>query len=358
MSVVTDNERRQRPKVSVVLSFYNEESTILELLARLRRTLHAEGDRINGYELIFVNDASTDGSERLLRRELEQHGDIMLINMSRNFGVSECVYAGFANSSGDVVVYLDADLQDPPELITELLKQYRADNEVEVVYTTRRSRAGEGRIKLIFTRLGYHLLQTISNIDLPIEAGDYKLLSRRAVEEVLKFEEKMPYMRGIVRWIGFKQVSVLYDREPRFDGRENSKFPFFSRRVMFSFLDRALISFSDAPLKLSLFIGFGVAAVSGLYLFVVFFQKFMGWYEPGWPALMAAILFLGGMQLTVLGFLGLYINVIFLQTKGRPNYIIKDLVRTKRPLVVPASPLIERPSIAAMVDGDLKPVEH
>jgi dolichol-phosphate mannosyltransferase len=333
MQTPNSQAKRQRPKVSVVLSFFNEENTIPELLARLRQTLRAEGDRIDGYELIFVNDASTDGSERLLRKELEQNGDIVLINMSRNFGVSECVYAGFANSTGDVVVYLDADLQDPPELITELLRQWRADDEVEVVYTTRRSRAGEGKTKLIFTRLGYQILKVVSNIDLPIESGDYKLLSRRAVEEVLKFEEKMPYMRGLVGWIGFKQVSVLYDRQPRYDGRKNSKFPFFSRRVIFSFLDRALISFSDAPLKLTLFLGFIVAAFSCLYLFVVFFQKAMGWYEPGWPALMAAILLLGGIQLIVLGFLGLYINVIFLQTKGRPNYIIKDLVRDERPRV-------------------------
>jgi dolichol-phosphate mannosyltransferase len=336
MSVTNSQAARQRPKVSVVLSFFNEANVIAELLARLRRTLNAEGDRIAGYELIFVNDASTDASEKMLRAEIERHGDVVLINMSRNFGVSECVYAGFANATGDVVIYLDADLQDPPEIISEMLKQWRADDEVEVVYTTRKSRAGEGTIKLVGTRLGYHLLKAISNIDLPIESGDYKLLSRRAVDELLKFEEKMPYMRGLVGWIGFKQVRVLYDREPRHDGRRNSKFPFFSRRVLFSFLDRALISFSDAPLKLALFLGFAVAAISSLYLLVVFFQKFMGWYEPGLPALMAAILFLGGVQLTVMGLIGLYINVIFLQTKGRPNYIIKEIVRGDRSTDAPA----------------------
>jgi len=327
ISPASQHDPRQRPNVSVVLSFYNEETNIPELLARLRSTLRAEGERISGYELIFVNDASTDSSERLLREELRKEGDIVLINMSRNFGVSECVYAGFAHASGDVVIYMDADLQDPPELIAEMLQRWRGDPEVDVVYTTRKSRAGENSFKLLITKFGYRLINRISNIDLPVDSGDFKLLSRRVVDELLRIEEKLPYMRGLVSWVGFKQVSVLYDRQPRGDGKRQTKFRVLSRRVIYGYLDRALISFSDAPLKLTLFFGFGCATLSGLYLFVVFLQKLMGWYEPGWPALMAAILFLGGMQLMVLGFLGLYINIIFLETKKRPNYIIKEIIQ-------------------------------
>jgi len=311
----------------VILSFYNESAVIPELLARLRKVLRGEGDAIAGYELVFVNDASTDNSEALLRDEVGRDGDVVLVNTSRNFGVSECVYAGFRHSRGDVVVYMDADLQDPPEVIATMLARWRAETDVDVVYTTRRTRAGEHPLKLLLTKYGYRFINRISHVPLPVDSGDFKLLSRRVVNELLRCEEKMPYLRGLVSWVGFKQVPVFYDREARFDGRNNSKFPVLSRRVIYGYLDRALISFSDAPLKIALLVGFSFASLAGLYLIVVLLQKLMGWYVPGWPALMAAILLLGGIQLIVLGFIGLYMNVIFLEVKKRPNYIVRDVVR-------------------------------
>jgi dolichol-phosphate mannosyltransferase len=283
--------------------------------------------KIAGYELIFVNDRSTDGSERLLRHEIEEHGDIVLINMSRNFGNSECVFAGMRHSQGDAVIYMDADLQDPPEVIPELLAAWQADSEVEVVYTTRLSRAGEHPLKLLITRWGYRLINMISEVDLPVDSGDFKLLSRRAVQHLLQIEENRPYTRGLVTWIGFKQVPVFYHREPRFDGRVATKYPVLSRRVISGFLDRALISFSDVPLKFSLLIGFVMSFLAGIYLCVVLFQKYMGWYEPGWPAIMATMLLIGGAQFIVLGVIGLYVNIIFLEVKRRPNYIIDSIVR-------------------------------
>lgn len=319
--------RRNRPFVSVVLSFYNEAAVIPELLARLRKVFAGEGERIAGYELVFVNDASTDASELLLRGEIAAMRDVVLVNTSRNFGVSECVYAGFRHARGDAVVYMDSDLQDPPEVITELLARWRDDPQAEVVYTTRRTRAGEHPLKLLLTKYGYRFISRISHVRLPVDSGDFKLLSRRVVDELLRCEEKLPYLRGLVSWVGFKQVQVFYDREARFDGRDNTKMPVISRRVIYGYLDRALISFSDAPLKLALLVGFGFASLAGLYLFVVLLQKIMGWYVPGWPALMAAILLLGGIQLIVLGFIGLYMNVIFLEVKKRPNYIIRDVLR-------------------------------
>lgn len=317
---------RSRPFVSVVLSFYNEEAVIPELLSRLRKMFAGVPDRISGYELIFVNDASTDNSEELLCREMERNGDIVLMNMSRNFGVSECVYAGFGQSRGDAVIYMDADLQDPPEVIPALLEQWRADPDAEVVYTTRRTRRGEHPLKMLLTKVGYRFVNRISDSDLPIDSGDFKLLSRRVVDEILRCEEKLPYLRGLVSWVGFKQVPVYYDREPRFDGRENTKFSVLSKRVIYGYLDRALISFSDAPLKLTLFAGFFIAALAGIYLMVILVQKLFGWHEPGWPAIMATMLLLGGVQLIVLGFIGLYINVIFHEVKRRPNYIVKDVL--------------------------------
>lgn len=319
-------EARSRPFVSVVLSFYNEQSVIPELLSRMRQMFADTREHISGYELIFVNDASTDGSEELLRREIEETGDIVMLNMSRNFGVSECVYAGFAQSRGDVVVYMDADLQDPPEVIPALLEQWRADPDAEVVYTTRRTRAGEHPLKMLLTKVGYRFVNRISSTDLPVDSGDFKLLSRRVVDEILRCEEKLPYLRGLVSWVGFKQVPVYYDREPRFDGRGNTKFSVLSKRVIYGYLDRALISFSDAPLKLALFAGFFIAGLAAFYLLVVLVQKIFGWHEPGWPAIMATMLLLGGVQLIVLGSIGLYINVIFHEVKRRPNYIVKDVL--------------------------------
>jgi dolichol-phosphate mannosyltransferase len=320
--------RRDQPLISVVLSFFNEEGVLPELILRLRNTLQPLCGQgvIGGYELIFVNDASTDRSLQVLLQEQAKERDITIVNMSRNFGNSECVLAGMANAKGDAVVYMDADLQDPPELIPELIRQWQDDPDAEVVYTTRRSRAGEHALKLMITKWGYRLINKISDIRLPLDSGDFKLISRRAIDELLKLKEKQPYMRGLVCWVGFKQVQVFYDRDPRFDGRQATKFPVLSRRVLSGYLDRALISFSDIPLKFALILGLAVATLALLYIFVIIFQKIMGWYEPGWPAIMATMLLLGGTQLIVLGIMGLYINTIFLESKRRPNYIIKDIL--------------------------------
>lgn len=328
METRSDVLQRPAPMLSVVLSFYNEAGVLPELVHRLRTVLRGEQNRktISGYELIFVNDASTDNSLEILTREFENGRDLVIVNMSNNFGVSECVLAGMRLAKGDAAVYMDADLQDPPEVIPELLNKWHADPEVEVVYTTRLSRAGEHPLKMLVTRLGYKLINRISEIKLPENSGDFKLLSRRVVQELLKMREKKPYLRGMVSWIGFKQAQVFYHRAERHDGRINTKRPALSSKVIKYALDSAIISFSDAPLKAMLFLGFFVSLTSLVYIGVVIVQKIMGWYVPGWPALMAAILFLGGVQLLMLGILGLYVNIIFLNTKGRPDYIIKSVV--------------------------------
>jgi polyisoprenyl-phosphate glycosyltransferase len=328
MNKNTNAGRGEGASLSVVLSFYNEAGVLAELISRLRTVMRAEQVRgtVREYELVFVNDASTDDSLDILKKEFEAEHDLVIINMSNNFGVSECVLAGMRYAKGDVVVYMDADLQDPPEVIPELLDKWHADPEVEVVYTTRLSRKGEHPLKLFITHLGYKLINRISEIELPENSGDFKLLSRRVVQELLKMREKKPYLRGLVTWIGFKQSQVFYHRAERLDGRENTKRPAFSSQTIRYALDSAIISFSDAPLKAMLLLGFCLSTISLIYIAVVVFQKIMGWYEPGWPALMAAILLLGGIQLLMLGILGLYVNVIFANTKGRPDYIIKDII--------------------------------
>ena len=217
--------RKEGIFLSIVFSFYNEEVVLRELLSRVRNVL-SSNPFLSGYELIFVNDCSTDNSETILIEELEKEGDIMLVNMSRNFGNSECVYAGFSVSKGDAIVYMDTDLQDPPEVIEELIKRYVDDESVEVVYTTRTSRAGESRVKLFITAVAYRFIKYISNINIPVDSGDFKLLSRKVVDLMLKHEEKLPYIRGLVSFYGFKQKQVFYDRDPRFDGSKNTNFNF------------------------------------------------------------------------------------------------------------------------------------
>lgn len=320
--------KRSQVKLSVILSFYNEEMVIPELLERLRAVSLdlMQKHEIQQAEFIFVNDHSTDRSEALLRAEIDK-GDVVLVNMTRNFGVSECVLAGMSCAMGDVIVYMDADLQDPPELIATLLRTWQADPEVEVVYTTRTRRRGENKLKMFVTKLGYRLIDCISDIKLPVDSGDFKLLSRRAVNELLALKEDKPYLRGLISWIGYKQTQVFYERDERFDGKHNTKMPVFSRKVLYYWLDRALISFSDAPLKAMLIFGFLLSGFSLLYLLVIMVQKILGWYVPGWPALMFAILLLGGVQIVMLGFIGLYIGAIFRETKQRPRYLIKDIIR-------------------------------
>ncbi|HEX7380256.1 MAG TPA: glycosyltransferase family 2 protein [Pirellulales bacterium] len=322
---IETDRRDSAAVISVVFSFFNEEDVLPELLRRTRamfERLIAAGE-IADYELLFVNDASTDRSAEILLDEMERGADIRLLNMSRNFGVSPCVLAGMLHAEGDAVIYMDADLQDPPEVIPELIRAWQSDRHIDVVHTVRRSRLGETRIKLALTRLGYWLLRKVSSIDLPMEAGDFKLLSRRAVNLVTQFQEKRPFLRGLVCWIGLGQAKIDYDREPRWSGK--TKFHVLGLKVIRNFIDSALISFSDAPLKLATI--FGLLCSAGAIACALL--ALLGWWRgappPGWSVTLIAVLLIGGAQLTTIGILGSYIASIFLESKGRPNFIIRDM---------------------------------
>ncbi len=302
--------------LSVIFSFKNEEQVIPELLNRLRSVLNEECP--GAYELIFVNDRSTDRSEEILMDEARKHHDIKIITTARNAGVSPCVLLGMEYSSGEAVIYMDSDLQDPPEIIPELLKKRREG--YDVVHTIRLSRTGESKIKLLITQTGYRIIKWVSSIDLLVNAGDFKLLSRKAVNEVNKLKEKKPYMRGLATWVGFNQTQIYYHREARGEG--DTKFPIFSLSVINNFLDSALISFSDVPLKIFMLVGFIISLLAFMYLPYIGIKKLFGFTIAENYLFIAAFFFLCGMILLGIGILGLYTCSIFFESKKRPNYII------------------------------------
>ena len=304
--------------LSVVFSFRNEEEVLPEMIRRVRHTLSPLS--IN-YELIFVNDDSTDRSLEILLEQAKQDKDIKIINMSRRFGGAPCVLAGMRQARGDAVIYMDVDLQDPPELIPQMLEKF--NNGSEVVNMTRTKREGESGFKMWVTRMAYKFINAISDVDLPENTGDFKLLSRRVVDELLRLNEHDPFMRGLVYWVGFKHDTILYKREARFAGKTH--FPLFGTGPTKEFI-RGITSFSAIPLYLSLVLGFMVSIGAFLYLLVVVIHKFLGLNLPGWSAIMATMLFLGGTILFTNGVIGIYIGRIHNEVKGRPKYVIKEMV--------------------------------
>ncbi|MCX7847628.1 MAG: glycosyltransferase family 2 protein [bacterium] len=305
-------------ELSVVFSFRNEAPVLPELIRRTMAVLEALG---LSYEIIFVDDASTDGSFELLCAAREQNPRIGILRMSRRFGVHPCVLAGLRHARGAAVIYMDADLQDPPELIPELVARWRAG--AEVVNTVRLSRAGEPPLKMWLTGMAYRVLNLLSDTPVPYNVGEYKLLDRRVVNELIRLDEIDPFFRGLVQWVGFRQETVPYHREARFAGRTH--FALLGGGPVKEFL-RGLLSFSAAPLYLALGLGFLSSAAALVYAGYVIVKKWLGLNLPGWSALMVAILFIGGMILLTNGLIGLYLARVYEQVKNRPRYIIRERV--------------------------------
>jgi len=305
--------------LSVVFSFRNEEENIPELVSRVSDViLGIEG---MNYEIIFVNDSSTDRSFEILS-DLQNKYPITIINMSRRFGVMPCVLAGLKHSRGDIVVYMDSDLQDPPELIPELVKKHK--NGAEVVHTTRTHRKGENAFKMWITFKAYRVINYFSSIDLPVNTGEFKLLSRRAVDQILQLDEYDPYMRGLSVWIGFKQDYVFYIREKRHSGVTH--FPIFGRGPVVEFI-RGLTAYSATPLYMSLFIGLIASFVSVMIILFAIVTKLIGISAPGASSTLITVAFFGGLILMSNGILGIYISKIYYESKGRPRYIIESITK-------------------------------
>jgi len=307
--------------LSIVFSFRNEEGNIEPLVKRISTTM----EKIENwkYELIFVNDDSTDKSEQILI-DLQKNYPIKLINMSRNFGIDPCVLAGFKNSSGDAVIYLHADQQDPPEIIPDLIKKHEEGN--EIVHTVRTKRKGEGKFRMFLTKIAYSVINTLSDINLPVQAGDYKLISKKALIEILKQKEFRPYVRGLSVWVGFKQDFVFYEREARGEGE--SKMPLLSAGPITDFIN-GVTSYSLKPLYLGIIFGFASMIISFLLIIYALYLKFNNLAIPGSTSIIIAISFFSGILLFTLGIIGIYLARIFEQTKGRDQYVIKEIIDYK-----------------------------
>ncbi len=274
------------------------------------------------YELLLVNDGSHDGTLDAVRAELRARPHVTLINLSRNFGHQLAATAGIELARGEAVVLMDGDLQDPPELIIEFVQKWREGN--DVVYAVRRTRKGESFFKLLTARLFYRGIKRLTNVDIPVDTGDFRLMSRRVVNALKRVPERHRFLRGLVSWVGYNQVGVEYDRDERHSGV--TKYPFSK---MFRFAIDGVTSFSDVPLRFASYLGFLSSTIAIVYALIVIGSKLFSIVPPaytkGWASTIVAIMFLGGVQLITLGILGEYIGRIYDEVKGRPLYLIRDI---------------------------------
>ena len=308
--------------ISFVFSFRNEEKNLKNLIDRVHKAVKKTENW--NYELIFVNDDSTDNSEKILI-DLQKDLPIKIINMSRRFGTNPCVIAGFENSSGDCIIYMDSDLQDPPELITEIIKKH--EDGFDIVHTRRTKRLGESKIKLFFTNLAYTIIDKLSDIDLKKDVGDFKLISRRALDKILEQKEYNPYIRGLSVWVGFKQTYIDYVRDARLEGE--SKFSLFADGPVTQFI-RGVTSYSLKPLYIGVLLGFFAFLFSIFLIFYALYIKLVGLAVPGTTGILIVVSFFSGALLSSIGIMGIYLARIFEQTKGRTRYIIKNIKDYKK----------------------------
>ena len=302
--------------LSVIVPVYNEEALILESIKRLNAVMTQLGCR---YELLFINDGSHDRTLELLKQEQLKNSRIRIINFSRNFGHQMAITAGADHAKGDVIVIIDADLQDPPELIKDMLEKWQQG--YDVVYARRKSRLGESAFKKLTALYFYRLVRKVSNVDIPVDVGDYRLMSRRALNDLNQLRERHRYVRGLVAWLGYKQTFVEYDRDKRFAGETK-----YSLMKMLRFSIDGLSSFSIAPLRLATLLGFASAALSFLYILYAVAVHFLGHTVTGWTTVVIAVFFLGGIQLICLGILGEYIGMIHDESKKRPLYLVDEVI--------------------------------
>lgn len=302
--------------ISVIIPMYFEEEVIEETYKQLRAQMDKSG---YAYELIFVDDGSKDNTFSIVSSICEKDFNVKLISFSKNFGHQKAVTAGIFESSGDAVVLIDADLQDPPEIIHEMIKNW--ENGFEVVYGKRNMRNGESFIKIFTASIFYKFLNYMSDTDIPRDTGDFRLMDRKVVEAFKQMPEHNRFIRGMVSWVGFRQTPIYYNRDKRFAGV--TKYPF---KKMINFAMDGIISFSTKPLKLMIYLGVLSVGVSFCLLVYALYIGITKSGNAGWASLMVAITFIGGMNLFSMGILGTYLGRIYDETRNRPLYIIREKI--------------------------------
>ncbi len=305
--------------LSIIIPVFNEEESVAETahrLLKLREKLCSEIE----VELLFIDDGSKDCSLSLLKKFAEQNSGMKIISFSRNFGHQIAITAGIDLAAGDYVAVIDADLQDPPELIVEMY--HVAQTGFDIVYGKRRSRAGESIFKKATATVFYWLLSYLCEIDIPTDTGDFRLMSRRAVNALKQLRERHRFMRGMVPWLGYCATSFVYDRAERYAGR--TKYPFCKMLV---FAANAIFSFSRKPLTIAIRIGF-ITILMGMLLgaYMLYLKLFTNIPVPGLTVILLTIIFFSGVQILLIGVVGEYIARIFEEVKGRPLYIIAETI--------------------------------
>lgn len=302
--------------LSIIIPMYNEEESLPYLYDRLVRL----GDKIENYtlEFLFVNDGSSDNSLTMVKELREIDARVCYLSLSRNFGKEVAMGAAFDYVNGDAVVIIDADLQDPPELILEMLKYY--EEGYDDVYAKRKSREGETWLKKMTSKTFYRVLHTVSRVPIQQDTGDFRLLSRRAIEALKSFPEKQRYTKGMFSLIGFKKIAIEFDRDPRVAG--STKWNYFK---LMELAVEGITSFTLAPLRISTYIGIITSLCAMIYATFIFIKTVIyGIDVPGYASLMCVVLFLGGVQLLCLGVIGEYLGRIFIEAKARPLYFIDE----------------------------------
>jgi dolichol-phosphate mannosyltransferase len=303
--------------LSIVVPCFNEEACLAELHRRLGAAARSAAGE--DYELVLINDGSRDGSWPIMQRMAADDPHVVAVNLSRNHGHQLALTAGLDLCRGKTILIIDADLQDPPELLPAMIEAMR-ESEGDVVYGVRRSRAGETAFKRATAHGFYRLLSRATEVDIPLDAGDFRLMSRRALNALLAMPEQARFIRGMVAWIGFKQVPFAYDRQERFAGE--TKYPF---KKMMRFAFDALTGFSSAPLKLASHAGLWLSAGSLLLIVYIAYAWLTGRNIQGWTSLMLVVVVLGAVQMFVLALMGEYIGRLYNEAKHRPLYIVQEV---------------------------------
>jgi glycosyltransferase involved in cell wall biosynthesis len=311
--------------ISILVPAYNEQEVLESFYLRIRAVM----DTLPyDFELLFINDGSTDNTYNILNKLRDGDNDISIIDLSRNFGKEIAMTSGLDHCNGDAVIIIDADLQDPPELIPELIAQWQAG--YDVVYAQRESRKGETFIKKISAHMFYRFISSVSRVPIPKDTGDFRLMSRRAIDSLNRLREKQRFMKGLYAWIGYPQKAVLYHRDPRYAG--NTKWNYFA---LWGLAVDGITSFSEAPLKIASFFGVFISFGALCYaIFVIIKTLIYGEAVAGYPSLMVVMLLLGGIQLITIGIIGEYIGRTFVESKNRPIYLIKKYEPSKKVLTL------------------------